>query len=121
MNAKRAVERRQSAGRTRPSRFVDRSTGPAGACAPRHRRRAEGPQVKRIALDDPSIIVIIDESRSATRLASDHRDPLCHPGEAPAEAAAALPVLVEAIDAVDLWKKDRPIFRQALVLDEVFW
>jgi oligoribonuclease NrnB/cAMP/cGMP phosphodiesterase (DHH superfamily) len=80
----------------------------------------DGGSLKRFSLDDPSIVVIIDDSRSATRLARDHNE--LYATRAPDEATTAtLSVLVEAIDAVDLWRKDRPIFRQAQVLDEVFW
>ena len=76
--------------------------------------------LKRFSVDDAAIVVAVDESRCATRLAYDHRD-LYAERTPDAETAAALPVLVEAIDAVDLWRKDDPIFRQAIVLDEVFW
>lgn len=76
--------------------------------------------LKQVAIDDPAITVLIDESRCATRLAYDHRD--LYAGTTPdAETAAALPPLVAAIDAVDLWRKDDPVFTQALVLDEAFW
>ena len=81
---------------------------------------AAWPSLKVVALDDPSITVMVDESRCATRLAHDHRDLYATKTPEPA-ATAALPVLVEAIDAVDLWQKTLPIFCQALVLDEVFW
>ncbi len=79
-----------------------------------------GPGLHRFSFDDPAIVVMVDETRCATRLAYDHRD--LYAAKAPdAETAAGLAVLVDAIDAVDLWRKDDPIFRQALVLDEVFW
>ena len=79
-----------------------------------------GSDLKRYDLGDPAITVMVDETRCATRLAYDHRD--LYARRAPdAGTAAALAVLVAAIDAVDLWRKDDPIFRQALVLDEVFW
>ncbi len=78
------------------------------------------PDLKAIATGDPAVTVMIDDTRCATRLARDHRD-LYAAREPEPGAAAALAVLVEAIDAVDLWKKDRPIFRQAQVLDELFW
>ncbi|MDX7950011.1 dimethylmenaquinone methyltransferase [Lichenihabitans sp. Uapishka_5] len=74
----------------------------------------------RIAFDDPAIVVMIDEARCATRLAYEHRS-LYATTEPEAEVTAALPVLVAAIDAVDLWRKDDPLFKQAAVLDEVFW
>ena len=69
---------------------------------------------------DPAITVMVDETRCATRLAYDHRD--LYAAHVPDEGTAAeLAVLADAIDAVDLWRKDDPVFRQALVLDEVFW
>lgn len=78
------------------------------------------PGLKQATVDDPAIAVLIDESRCATRLAYEHRD--LYAGTAPhAETAAALPSLVAAIDAVDLWRKDDPMFKRALVLDEAFW
>ena len=78
------------------------------------------PSLKHFSVDDPAIVVMVDESRCATRLAYDHRE--LYAGTTPEpETAAALAVLVAAIDAVDLWRKDDPIFRQAIVLDEVFW
>ncbi len=78
------------------------------------------PSLKAFLPDDPAITVLIDETRCATRMTSDHQDLYATKAPEP-EAASALSVLVEAIDAVDLWQKNRPIFRQALVLDEVFW
>ncbi len=75
------------------------------------------PNLKTFLPDDPAITILIDETRCATRLTSDHRDLYATKQPEP----DALAVLVEAIDAVDLWQKNRPIFRQALVLDEVFW
>ena len=74
----------------------------------------------RFDAGDPAITVIVDDTRCATRLAHDHRD-LYAEHRPDAATAAELAVLVDAIDAVDLWRKDDPIFRQALVLDEVFW
>lgn len=81
---------------------------------------AAAPSLKSFDLGDPAIVVIVDETRSATRLAFDHRS-LFAAKEPAAAGLDDLATLVEAIDAVDLWKKDRPIFRRALVLDEVFW
>ena len=78
------------------------------------------PSLVHIGFEDPAITVMVDESRCATRLAHDHHE-LYGSMTPDDETRAALAVLVEAIDAVDLWNKDRPIFRQALVLDEVFW
>ena len=78
------------------------------------------PGLNRFSLDDPATVVMVDEARCATRLAYEHRD--LYANRAPdADTAARLAVLVEAIDAVDLWRKEVPLFRQALVLDEVFW
>ena len=74
--------------------------------------------LKRFTFEDPELTVIVDEARCATKLAFDHRD-LYATGAV--EPSPALSRLVEAIDAVDLWQKQRPIFRQALVLDELFW
>ena len=78
------------------------------------------PGLKSIATGDPAVTVLIDDTRCATRLAQDHADLYATHAADPA-IAATLAVLIEAVDAVDLWKKDRPIFRQAQVLDEVFW
>ena len=78
------------------------------------------PALKRIATGDAAVTVLIDDTRCATRLAHDHAELYAARGADPA-VRDALAVLVEAIDAVDLWRKDRPIFRQAQVLDEVFW
>lgn len=69
----------------------------------------DAPGLKRVAVDDPAVTVLIGEGRCATRLAFDHRD--FYASRTPdAEVAAAIPVLVAAIDAVDLWRKDDPIF-----------
>lgn len=78
------------------------------------------PGLKTIATGDESVTVMIDDGRCATRLADDHHD-LYATRQADPAIVAALATLVEAVDAVDLWKKDRPIFSQAQVLDEVFW
>ncbi len=78
------------------------------------------PGPKRFDFGDPAIIVIVDEKRCATRLALDYRD--LYGSRAPDfDTSASLAVLVEAIEAVDLWRKDDPIFRRALVLNEAFW
>lgn len=80
----------------------------------------DAPNLKQATLDDPVVTVLIDEARCATRLAYDHRD--LYAGATPdVETAAALLPLVAAVDAVDLWRKDDPLFTQALVLDEAFW
>ena len=81
---------------------------------------AGGPALNRFDVGDPAIVAMVDETRCATRLAYDHRD--LYAGQAPdAATAAELAVLIEAIEAVDLWRKDDPMFRRALVLDEAFW
>lgn len=86
-----------------------------------HPNPAAGEQgSKGFDLGDPAICVMVDETRCATRLAQDNRD--LYASRAPdADTAAGLAVLIEAIKAVDLWRKDDPIFRRALVLDEAFW
>ena len=79
-----------------------------------------GSDLKRFDVGHPAIVVMVDEARCATRLAYDHRD--LYADRAPdADTLSGLASLVEAIDAVDLWRKDDPIFRQALVLDEALW
>ena len=70
-------------------------------------------------LADPLIKVLVDETRSATRMAYDHRDLFATRKRA--ERGEDLQSLVHAIDAVDLWKKDRPSFPGGLALDEIFW
>jgi oligoribonuclease NrnB/cAMP/cGMP phosphodiesterase (DHH superfamily) len=70
-------------------------------------------------LADPNITLLIDESRSATRMAYDHRELFAT--RATAEHEEDLQSMVDAIDAVDLWKKDRRDFFGGLALDEVFW
>ena len=71
-------------------------------------------------LDDPSITLLIDSTRCATRMAFDHRALYATRGVAP-EIETKLATLVTAIDAVDLWQKSAPAFPGGLVLDEVFW
>ena len=78
------------------------------------------PALKAVETGDPQVAVLVDDSRSATRLAFDHGD-LYGAREAEPAVAEALAVLVEAVDAVDLWQKGRPLFRQGQALDEVFW
>lgn len=76
--------------------------------------------LKRFDLDDPGLTLLIDESRCATRMAFEHRD-LYATREAAEGQALDLATLVEAVDALDLWKKDRATFLGGHVLDEVFW
>lgn len=78
----------------------------------------DDPGVMRFDLDDPAIVVLIDEGRCATKLAY-HRRTLYAPDAT--EGDADLLALVEAVDAVDLWRKDRPTFPGGHALDEVFW
>lgn len=78
------------------------------------------PALKAVETGDPQVAVLVDDTRSATRLAFDHGD-LYEAGEAEPAVAEALAVLVEAVDAVDLWQKQRPLFRQGQALDEAFW
>ena len=87
----------------------------------RHPEPALGqPGPKRFDFGDPAISILVDDTRCATRLAYDHRD-LYGSHSPDADTSAGLAVLIEAIEAVDLWRKDDPIFRRALVLDEAFW
>ena len=92
----------------------------AGGLRPADEADPDWPGLKRIRTGDDAVTVLIDDTRCATRLAHDHAD-LYAARAVDAALRADLGVLVEAIDAVDLWRKDRPIFRQAQVLDEVFW
>ena len=80
----------------------------------------EGSDLRRFDTGDPAVTVTVDDRRCATRLAYDHRD-LYATRTPEAESAAELAILVAAIEAVDLWRKDDPLFHRALVLDEVFW
>ncbi|KAB1073170.1 dimethylmenaquinone methyltransferase [Methylobacterium planeticum] len=80
----------------------------------------EIPTLRRFELGDPNIAILIDEGRCATRMAYEHRN-LYATRPVPAEADAELQALVAAVDALDLWKKERPAFAGGLALDEVFW
>ena len=81
---------------------------------------SDTPGLKRFSFDDPAIVVMVDETRCATRLAHEQRE--LYATRAPdAEVEAGIAALVAAVDVVDLWRKENPLFRQALVLDEVFW
>ncbi|MBX9932937.1 MAG: dimethylmenaquinone methyltransferase [Methylobacterium sp.] len=76
--------------------------------------------LKRFDLADPDLTLLIDESRCATRMAFDHRE--LYALDEPTEAERLdLQTLVEAVDALDLWKKDRATFLGGHTLDEVFW
>ncbi|NEU13117.1 dimethylmenaquinone methyltransferase [Methylobacterium sp. BTF04] len=79
---------------------------------------AANPNLSRFDLSDSDTTVLIDADCCATRMAYEHRALY-----ATREAAdvADLEALVAAVDAVDLWKKDRATFIGGLSLDEVFW
>ena len=80
----------------------------------------ERPALKRFDLDDPAITVLIDEERCATRMAYEQRA-LFAAHAVPDALDADLRAMVAAIDALDLWKKERPEFLGGLALDEIFW
>ena len=96
---------------------------PSTSCATRAslsrpcRRR---PGLTKVELSDPNVVVLIDEDRCATRLAYEHRE-LYASREVEAGTTEELETLVAAVDALDLWKKERPTFRGGLALDEIFW
>ena len=76
--------------------------------------------LKRFDLGDAGLTLLIDEGCCATRMAFEHS--ALYATHQPDEAQARdLATLVEAVDALDLWKKDRPTFLGGHVLDEVFW
>ncbi|KQT19797.1 dimethylmenaquinone methyltransferase [Methylobacterium sp. Leaf399] len=82
--------------------------------------QAEGETLRRFDLGDPAIVLLIDEGCCATRMAFAHR--ALYATQEPDEAQGLdLATLVEAVDALDLWKKERPTFLGGHVLDEVFW
>ncbi|MEH3144656.1 MAG: dimethylmenaquinone methyltransferase [Methylobacterium frigidaeris] len=76
--------------------------------------------LSRLDLGDPGIVVLLDEGRSATWMTFAHRA-LFATREAAADRADDLAAMVEAVDALDLWRKDDPVFSRGLALDEVFW
>lgn len=76
----------------------------------------ERPGLMRIDLGDPDIAILIEEDRCATRMTYEQRALF-----APPEADADLSALIEAVDALDLWKKERPTFPGGVALDEIFW
>lgn len=82
------------------------------------RTEPDAPSVQHFDLDDSNIVVLIDETRCATRMAYEHRALYANRA---ADEDPILGALVTAVDAVDLWRKDRPAFRAGLSLDEVFW
>ena len=76
------------------------------------------PGLLRFDLGDPGIHVLIEDGVCATRMTSEHR--ALFATRAP-DSEADLAALVAAIDALDLWRKDRPEFAGGLALDELFW
>ena len=84
------------------------------------RAEPDRPTLLRFDLNDPAITVLIDETSSATRMAHEHRA-LFATREAEPARAADLTLLVAAVDALDLWRKDDPLFASGLALDEAFW
>ncbi|WP_336489182.1 dimethylmenaquinone methyltransferase [Methylobacterium nigriterrae] len=76
--------------------------------------------LRRFDLGDADITVLIDQDRCATRMAYEHRA-LFATREAGADLDRDLRTLVGAVDALDLWKKERDAFAGGLALDEVFW
>ncbi len=78
----------------------------------------ERPALQRFDTGDPDTVVLIDAERCATRMAYEQR--ALYAPEA-GEGDADLAALVAAVDALDLWRKDRPEFLGGLALDEAFW
>lgn len=69
---------------------------------------------------DPSVHVRIDDRRCATRLAFEcHR--LFTDRHMSEHLERHLQVLVAAVDAYDMWRKDDPAFRNGVILNEAFW
>jgi oligoribonuclease NrnB/cAMP/cGMP phosphodiesterase (DHH superfamily) len=81
---------------------------------------AENGPLTTFDLGDPNVAVLIDSTRSATRMAFEHRA-LYGAGPVDPAVESRLATLVGAVDAVDLWQKAVPAFRAGLVLDEAFW
>lgn len=79
---------------------------------------ADRPTLSRFDLADPAVTVLIDSDCCATRMAYEHRALYA---TLTGEGDTELEALVAAVDAVDLWKKERPTFAGGLSLDEVFW
>lgn len=75
----------------------------------------DGGTLRRFDLEDPDVVVLIDEGCCATKMAYANRTLYA------TRAGEDLDALVEAVDALDLWKKERPTFAGGLMLDEVFW
>lgn len=77
---------------------------------------ADRPGLKRFDLGDPDIVLLIDGDHCATTMAHEHRALY-----ATRAGGDDLEAFVEAVEAVDLWRKERPAFAGGLALDEVFW
>lgn len=75
----------------------------------------DGGTLRRFDLEDPDVVVLIDEGCCATKMAYANRTLYA------TRAGEDLDALVEAVDALDLWQKERPTFPGGLMLDEVFW
>lgn len=80
---------------------------------------------------DP-VVVLIDTTRSATKIAHHHAALYAGPdcqiritaenlAVTDAEPAQIMHYLVEGVDAVDLWLRDRPAFDAGEALNEAFW
>ncbi len=69
------------------------------------------------------VVALVDTTRCATRLCREHAGLLA--GRADRNRYGVLPeiidALVEAVDAVDLWDRDRPAFDAGAALNDMFW
>ncbi|WP_232631286.1 dimethylmenaquinone methyltransferase [Methylobacterium sp. Leaf118] len=80
----------------------------------------ERPGLLRTDLGDPDLYVLIDEAHCATRMTYDQR--ALYAGETPSGAERPeLSALIEAVEALDLWRKTEAQFPGGLALDEIFW
>ena len=75
----------------------------------------------RADLGDPEVFVLIDEAHCATRMAYDQRALYAPETTLSDTVAADLATLIEAVEALDLWKKGEAAFAGGLALDELFW
>jgi oligoribonuclease NrnB/cAMP/cGMP phosphodiesterase (DHH superfamily) len=118
-----ALNRRREAGQGHRLLVIDHHASSIdrlreGNLLPAGEAGAAGP--KLFDLGDPGIVVMVDESRCATRIAYEERA-LYSDRTLGEDEAASLAALVAAVDAVDLWHKTLPTFLGGLALDEVFW
>jgi oligoribonuclease NrnB/cAMP/cGMP phosphodiesterase (DHH superfamily) len=118
-----ALNRRREAGQGHRLLVIDHHASSIdrlreGNLLPAGEAGAAGP--KLFDLGDPGIVVMVDESRCATRIAYEERA-LYSDRTLGEDKAASLAALVAAVDAVDLWHKTLPTFLGGLALDEVFW